>query len=147
MIIEATTTTRCWTRREARRLLQNKDQNRSGSSMLYYRNIPSVGFGTLPDSTRSFNCQQTDFLKREFEKDNYPSREYCKTLLRNFPGLGRRPSSLQVFWWFQNQRASVKRMKIDAVPDDFSVQALHSPYGAVHGIGASMQLTLGHSSL
>jgi len=31
-------------------------------------------------------------------------------------------------------------MKMRAVPDDFdNVQALHSPYGAVHGIGTAMQ--------
>jgi hypothetical protein len=47
------------------------------------------------------------------------------------------------------RRAKIKRltaddrermMKMRAVPDDFdNVQALHSPYGAVHGIGSPMQ--------
>src|SRR6195952_6144134 len=47
------------------------------------------------------------------------------------------------------RRAKIKRltaddrermMKMRAVPDDFdNVQALHSPYGAVHGIGTPMQ--------
>jgi hypothetical protein len=48
-----------------------------------------------------------------------------------------------------HRRAKIKRltaddrermMKMRAVPDDFdNVQALHSPYGAVHGIGTPMQ--------
>jgi hypothetical protein len=48
-----------------------------------------------------------------------------------------------------DRRAKIKRltaddrermMKMRAVPDDFdNVQALHSPYGAVHGIGTPMQ--------
>lgn len=51
-------------------------------------------------------------------------------------------------WLTTNRRAKIKRltaddrermMKMRAVPDDFdNVQALHSPYGAVHGIGTPM---------
>lgn len=37
-------------------------------------------------------------------------------------------------------------MKMRAVPDDFdNVQALHSPYGAVHGIGSPIQSTVDYS--
>jgi hypothetical protein len=37
-------------------------------------------------------------------------------------------------------------MKMRAVPDDFdNVQALHSPYGAVHGIGTPMQSPVDYS--
>src|ERR1041384_5885060 len=49
---------------------------------------------------------------------------------------------------FANRRAKIKRLTADdrdrmikmrAVPDDFdNVQALHSPYGAVHGLGTPM---------
>ncbi|ESZ93057.1 hypothetical protein SBOR_6578 [Sclerotinia borealis F-4128] len=89
--------------------------------------------------------QQTRFLMSEFAKQAHPDAAHRERLSREIPGLS--PRQVQV--WFQNRRAKIKRltaddrermMKMRAVPDDFdNVQALHSPYGAVHGIGAPMQ--------
>ncbi|RAL67447.1 hypothetical protein DID88_008202 [Monilinia fructigena] len=89
--------------------------------------------------------QQTRFLMSEFAKQAHPDAAHRERLSREIPGLS--PRQVQV--WFQNRRAKIKRltaddrermMKMRAVPDDFdNVQALHSPYGAVHGIGTPMQ--------
>ncbi|KAI0393417.1 hypothetical protein F5Y17DRAFT_308652 [Xylariaceae sp. FL0594] len=86
--------------------------------------------------------QQTRFLMSEFAKQPHPDAAHRERLSREIPGL----SSRQVQVWFQNRRAKIKRMTADdrdrmikmrAVPDDFdNVQALHSPYGAVHSLGA-----------
>lgn len=84
--------------------------------------------------------QQTRFLMSEFAKQAHPDAAHRDRLSREIPGLS--PRQVQV--WFQNRRAKIKRLTVDdrermmkmrAVPDDFdSVQALHSPYGAVHGM-------------
>ncbi|TVY56123.1 Homeobox protein HD-10 [Lachnellula cervina] len=89
--------------------------------------------------------QQTRFLMSEFAKQAHPDAAHRERLSREIPGLS--PRQVQV--WFQNRRAKIKRltaddrermMKMRAVPDDFdNVQALHSPYGAVQGIGTPMQ--------
>ncbi|KAG0648439.1 Homeobox HD-10 [Hyphodiscus hymeniophilus] len=89
--------------------------------------------------------QQTRFLMSEFAKQAHPDAAHRERLSREIPGLS--PRQVQV--WFQNRRAKIKRltaddrermMKMRAVPDGFdNVQALHSPYGAVHGIGTPMQ--------
>ncbi|TAQ88294.1 hypothetical protein B7494_g3402 [Chlorociboria aeruginascens] len=89
--------------------------------------------------------QQTRFLMSEFAKQAHPDAAHRERLSREIPGLS--PRQVQV--WFQNRRAKIKRltaddrermMKMRAVPDDFdNVQALHSPYGAVHGISTPMQ--------
>ncbi|KAI5865474.1 hypothetical protein GGS23DRAFT_428788 [Durotheca rogersii] len=86
--------------------------------------------------------QQTRFLMSEFAKQPHPDAAHRERLSREIPGLS--PRQVQV--WFQNRRAKIKRLTADdrdrmikmrAVPDDFdNVQALHSPYGAVHGVGA-----------
>ncbi|KAI1813969.1 hypothetical protein GGS20DRAFT_443845 [Poronia punctata] len=86
--------------------------------------------------------QQTRFLMSEFTKQPHPDAAHRERLSREIPGLS--PRQVQV--WFQNRRAKIKRMTADdrdrmikmrAVPDDFdNVQALHSPYGAVHSLGA-----------
>ncbi|KAI9149268.1 Homeobox-leucine zipper protein ROC1 [Paramyrothecium foliicola] len=88
--------------------------------------------------------QQTRFLMSEFAKQPHPDAAHRERLSREIPGLS--PRQVQV--WFQNRRAKIKRltaddrdrmMKMRAVPDDFdNVQALHSPYGAVHGLGPSL---------
>ncbi|CAI4210496.1 unnamed protein product [Parascedosporium putredinis] len=85
--------------------------------------------------------QQTRFLMSEFAKQPHPDAAHRERLSREIPGLS--PRQVQV--WFQNRRAKIKRltaddrdrmMKMRAVPDDFdNVGALHSPYGAVHGLG------------
>ncbi|KPM34905.1 hypothetical protein AK830_g11670 [Neonectria ditissima] len=85
--------------------------------------------------------QQTRFLMSEFAKQPHPDAAHRERLSREIPGLS--PRQVQV--WFQNRRAKIKRLNVDdrdrmikmrAVPDDFdNVQALHSPYGAVHGFG------------
>ncbi|KAK7417995.1 hypothetical protein QQZ08_011431 [Neonectria magnoliae] len=85
--------------------------------------------------------QQTRFLMSEFAKQPHPDAAHRERLSREIPGLS--PRQVQV--WFQNRRAKIKRLNVDdrdrmikmrAVPDDFdNVQALHSPYGAVHGLG------------
>ncbi|KAK5663109.1 hypothetical protein OQA88_6525 [Cercophora sp. LCS_1] len=85
--------------------------------------------------------QQTRFLMSEFAKQPHPDAAHRERLSREIPGLS--PRQVQV--WFQNRRAKIKRLTADdrdrmikmrAVPDDFdNVQALHSPYGAVHGLG------------
>ncbi|KAI1284375.1 hypothetical protein F5Y07DRAFT_1875 [Xylaria sp. FL0933] len=85
--------------------------------------------------------QQTRFLMSEFAKQPHPDAAHRERLSREIPGLS--PRQVQV--WFQNRRAKIKRMTADdrdrmvkmrAVPDDFdNVQALHSPYGAVHPLG------------
>ncbi|KAL6856436.1 hypothetical protein J3F83DRAFT_395828 [Trichoderma novae-zelandiae] len=84
--------------------------------------------------------QQTRFLTSEFAKQPHPDAAHRERLSREIPGLS--PRQVQV--WFQNRRAKIKRLNADdrdrmikmrAVPDDFdNVQALHSPYGAVHGL-------------
>ncbi|RFU35854.1 hypothetical protein B7463_g491, partial [Scytalidium lignicola] len=89
--------------------------------------------------------QQTRFLMSEFAKQAHPDAAHRERLSREIPGLS--PRQVQV--WFQNRRAKIKRltaddrermMKMRAVPDDFdNVQALHSPYGAVHGISTPLQ--------
>ncbi|KAG9244795.1 hypothetical protein BJ878DRAFT_420637 [Calycina marina] len=97
--------------------------------------------------------QQTRFLMSEFAKQAHPNAAHRERLSREIPGLS--PRQVQV--WFQNsRRAKIKRltaddrermMKMRAVPDDFdNVQALHSPYGAVHGIGTSLQSPVDFSS-
>ncbi|GAP84083.2 putative homeobox domain-containing protein [Rosellinia necatrix] len=85
--------------------------------------------------------QQTRFLTTEFVKQPHPDAAHRERLSRQIPGLS--PRQVQV--WFQNRRAKIKRMNADdrhqlikmrAVPDGFdNVQALHSPYGAVHALG------------
>ncbi|KAI5921376.1 hypothetical protein F4810DRAFT_348125 [Camillea tinctor] len=84
--------------------------------------------------------QQTRFLMSEFAKQPHPDAAHRERLSREIPGLS--PRQVQV--WFQNRRAKIKRLTADdrdrmikmrAVPDDFdNVQALHSPYGAVHAL-------------
>ncbi|KAJ4268351.1 hypothetical protein NW762_002414 [Fusarium torreyae] len=84
--------------------------------------------------------QQTRFLMSEFAKQPHPDAAHRERLSREIPGL----SSRQVQVWFQNRRAKIKRLNADdrdrmikmrAVPEGFdNVQALHSPYGAVHGM-------------
>ncbi|OAQ77402.1 homeobox domain-containing protein [Purpureocillium lilacinum] len=81
--------------------------------------------------------QQTRFLMSEFAKQPHPDAAHRERLSREIPGLS--PRQVQVC------RAKIKRLTADdrdrmirmrAVPDDFdNVQALHSPYGAVHGMG------------
>ncbi|KAI1853674.1 hypothetical protein JX265_003992 [Neoarthrinium moseri] len=88
--------------------------------------------------------QQTRFLMSEFAKQPHPDAAHRERLSREIPGLS--PRQVQV--WFQNRRAKIKRLTADdrdrmikmrAVPDDFdNVQALHSPYGAVHTLSAPM---------
>ncbi|TDZ12839.1 Homeobox-leucine zipper protein HDG11 [Colletotrichum spinosum] len=88
--------------------------------------------------------QQTRFLMSEFAKQPHPDAAHRERLSREIPGLS--PRQVQV--WFQNRRAKIKRLTADdrdrmikmrAVPDDFdNVQALHSPYGAVHGLGTPL---------
>ncbi|KAI5461330.1 hypothetical protein BGZ63DRAFT_404194 [Mariannaea sp. PMI_226] len=94
--------------------------------------------------------QQTRFLMSEFAKQPHPDAAHRDRLSREIPGLS--PRQVQV--WFQNsltdgtRRAKIKRLNVDdrdrmikmrAVPDDFdNLQALHSQYGAVHGLGPSM---------
>lgn len=98
--------------------------------------------------------QQTRFLMSEFAKQPHPDAAHRERLSREIPGLS--PRQVQV--WFQNRRAKIKRLTADdrermikmrAVPDDFdNVQALHSPYGAVHGLGTPLgsPVTFGTSS-
>ncbi|KJZ74158.1 hypothetical protein HIM_06389 [Hirsutella minnesotensis 3608] len=88
--------------------------------------------------------QQTRFLMSEFAKQPHPDAAHRERLSREIPGLS--PRQVQV--WFQNRRAKIKRLTADdrervvrmrAVPEGFdNVQALHSPYGAVHGLGAPL---------
>ncbi|RGP62086.1 homeobox-leucine zipper protein roc3 [Fusarium sporotrichioides] len=88
--------------------------------------------------------QQTRFLMSEFAKQPHPDAAHRERLSREIPGL----SSRQVQVWFQNRRAKIKRLNVDdrdrmikmrAVPEGFdNVQALHSPYGAVHGMNSPM---------
>ncbi|KAF4978658.1 hypothetical protein FZEAL_5001 [Fusarium zealandicum] len=85
--------------------------------------------------------QQTRFLMSEFAKQPHPDAAHRDRLSREIPGLS--PRQVQV--WFQNRRAKIKRLNADdrdrmikmrAVPEGFdNVQALHSPYGAVTGLG------------
>lgn len=112
-----------------------------------------------PSLSNSLTHQQTRFLMSEFAKQPHPDAAHRERLSREIPGLS--PRQVQV--WFQNRyvlqpetefcrftnmrnsRAKIKRLTADdrerlikmrAVPDDFdNVQALHSPYGAVHGLG------------
>lgn len=112
--------------------------------------------------------QQTRFLMSEFAKQPHPDAAHRERLSREIPGLS--PRQVQV--WFQNRwvpsqeeihttsilisfsrRAKIKRLTADdrdrmikmrAVPDDFdNVQALHSPYGAVHGLSTPMPSPVG----
>lgn len=93
--------------------------------------------------------QQTRFLMSEFAKQPHPDAAHRERLSREIPGLS--PRQVQV--WFQNRRAKIKRLTADdrermikmrAVPDDFdNVQALHSPYGAVHGLGTPLGSPVG----
>ncbi|KAG6118700.1 hypothetical protein E4U14_006424 [Claviceps sp. LM454 group G7] len=88
--------------------------------------------------------QQTRFLMSEFAKQPHPDAAHRERLSREIPGLS--PRQVQV--WFQNRRAKMKRLSADdrdrmirmrAVPEDFdNVQALHSPYGAVHGVATTL---------
>ncbi|WAO93901.1 Homeobox domain-containing protein [Fusarium falciforme] len=88
--------------------------------------------------------QQTRFLMSEFAKQPHPDAAHRERLSREIPGLS--PRQVQV--WFQNRRAKIKRLNADdrdrmikmrAVPEGFdNVQALHSPYGAVHGMNTPL---------
>ncbi|KAG5959661.1 hypothetical protein E4U58_004890 [Claviceps cyperi] len=88
--------------------------------------------------------QQTRFLMSEFAKQPHPDAAHRERLSREIPSLS--PRQVQV--WFQNRRAKMKRLSADdrdrmirmrAVPEDFdNVQALHSPYGAVHGVATTL---------
>ncbi|KAF4987580.1 hypothetical protein FDECE_15382 [Fusarium decemcellulare] len=88
--------------------------------------------------------QQTRFLMSEFAKQPHPDAAHRERLSREIPGLS--PRQVQV--WFQNRRAKIKRLNADdrdrmikmrAVPDGFdNIQALHSPYGAVHGLNTPL---------
>ncbi|KAI1117241.1 hypothetical protein F5Y14DRAFT_376206 [Nemania sp. NC0429] len=96
--------------------------------------------------------QQTRFLMSEFAKQPHPDAAHRERLSREIPGLS--PRQVQV--WFQNRRAKIKRMTADdrdrmikmrAVPDDFdTVQALHSPYGAVHPMGTPITSSMDFGS-
>jgi hypothetical protein len=98
--------------------------------------------------------QQTRFLMSEFAKQPHPDAAHRERLSREIPGLS--PRQVQV--WFQNRRAKIKRLTADdrdrmikmrAVPDGFdNIQALHSPYGAVHGLATpiSSPVDFGNSS-
>ncbi|KAI1169173.1 hypothetical protein F5B18DRAFT_12153 [Nemania serpens] len=96
--------------------------------------------------------QQTRFLMSEFAKQPHPDAAHRERLSREIPGLS--PRQVQV--WFQNRRAKIKRMTADdrdrmikmrAVPDDFdTVQALHSPYGAVHPLGTPITSSMDFGS-
>ena len=110
----------------------------------------------------------------EFAKQPHPDAAHRERLSREIPGLSPRQVqvwfqnrlvsvSFQVTKYMLLQRrkltlssrAKIKRLAADdrermikmrAVPDDFdNVQALHSPYGAVHGLGTPMASPIDYS--